>query len=267
MTLTRADLAQLPSYVPGRTVPGAIKLASNEVPYGPLPGVVDAVVEAADGVHRYPDMGVVALRQSWPSGSASRSSGSSPAAARSPWPSTWSAAPACPATRSSTPGGRSRRTRSSRRPRRPPRPGTQHRGPRARPAGHGRGRSPTARAWSSSAPPTTRPVRRPPSRTDGFLDTVGRCAGRAGRGVPGVRDRPGRARRPGEFGDRPNVVVLRTLSKAWGLAGLRIGYLVGQPEWPTAVRKVITPFSTTPRPSRRRWPRWTEAEMRRRAAW
>ena len=29
--LTRADLAALPSYVPGRTVPGAIKLASNEV--------------------------------------------------------------------------------------------------------------------------------------------------------------------------------------------------------------------------------------------
>ena len=28
------------------------------------------------------------------------------------------------------------------------------------------------------------------------------------------------------YGDRPNVVVLRTLSKAWGLAGLRIGFLV-----------------------------------------
>ena len=31
------------------------------------------------------------------------------------------------------------------------------------------------------------------------------------------------------FGDRPNVVVLRTLSKAWGLAGLRVGYLVATP--------------------------------------
>jgi len=47
------------------------------------------------------------------------------------------------------------------------------------------------------------------------------------------------------YGDRPNVVVLRTLSKAWGLAGLRVGYLVAQPAVATTVRKVITPFSTS----------------------
>ena len=40
MSLTRPDLAGLPVYVPGRSVPGAIKLSSNEVPFGPLPGVV-----------------------------------------------------------------------------------------------------------------------------------------------------------------------------------------------------------------------------------
>ena len=54
--LTRADLDALPTYVPGRSpadlarelgLPEAIKLASNEVPYGPLPGVVEAVTEAA----------------------------------------------------------------------------------------------------------------------------------------------------------------------------------------------------------------------------
>src|SRR5260370_27298880 len=28
--------------------------------------------------------------------------------------------------------------------------------------------------------------------------------------------------------DLPNVVVLRTLSKAWGLAGCRIGYAIGR---------------------------------------
>jgi histidinol-phosphate aminotransferase len=47
------------------------------------------------------------------------------------------------------------------------------------------------------------------------------------------------------YGDRPNVVVLRTMSKAWGLAGLRMGYLVAQPEVAAAIRKVLTPFSTS----------------------
>jgi len=40
---TRVDLAQLPDYVPGRSIPGAIKLASNEVSAGPLPSVVAAI--------------------------------------------------------------------------------------------------------------------------------------------------------------------------------------------------------------------------------
>jgi histidinol-phosphate aminotransferase len=47
------------------------------------------------------------------------------------------------------------------------------------------------------------------------------------------------------YGDRRNVVVLRTMSKAWGLAGLRVGYLVGHPDVVSAVAKVITPFSTS----------------------
>jgi histidinol-phosphate aminotransferase len=55
---TRADLDQLPAYVAGRSVPGSIKLASNEVSGGPLPSVVEAIHRAATEVHRYPDMGV-----------------------------------------------------------------------------------------------------------------------------------------------------------------------------------------------------------------
>ena len=58
---TRADLASLPSYVPGRTIPGAIKLASNEVSAGPLPSVVKAIAEAATGINRYPDSGCTEL--------------------------------------------------------------------------------------------------------------------------------------------------------------------------------------------------------------
>ena len=58
---TRADLDALPSYVPGKTVPGAIKLASNEVSAGPLPSVVRAVAEAATSMNRYPDTGCTDL--------------------------------------------------------------------------------------------------------------------------------------------------------------------------------------------------------------
>jgi len=41
---------------------------------------------------------------------------------------------------------------------------------------------------------------------------------------------------------RGNVVVLRTFSKAYGLAGLRVGYLVSAPEVVAAVRSVLPPF-------------------------
>jgi histidinol-phosphate aminotransferase len=45
---------------------------------------------------------------------------------------------------------------------------------------------------------------------------------------------------------RPNVAVLRTFSKAWGLAGLRVGYLVAEdPAVADAVRKTHVPFSVS----------------------
>src|SRR5450755_1664674 len=51
----RSMLASLPAYVPGRTVPGAIKLASNETAYPPLPHVVERIAEMAGNINRYPD--------------------------------------------------------------------------------------------------------------------------------------------------------------------------------------------------------------------
>ncbi|MGK4593496.1 histidinol-phosphate transaminase [Amycolatopsis sp. w19] len=57
----RADLESLPKYVPGRTIQGAIKLASNEVPGGPLPSVAQAIAETAQGINRYPDITASAL--------------------------------------------------------------------------------------------------------------------------------------------------------------------------------------------------------------
>lgn len=51
----RAALAAVPEYVPGRAVPGAIKLASNEMPYPPLPSVLAKIADAARSIGRYPD--------------------------------------------------------------------------------------------------------------------------------------------------------------------------------------------------------------------
>ncbi|NEK95996.1 histidinol-phosphate transaminase [Modestobacter muralis] len=45
---------------------------------------------------------------------------------------------------------------------------------------------------------------------------------------------------------RPNVAVLRTFSKAWGLAGLRVGYLIAEdPAVADAVRRTLVPFSVS----------------------
>jgi histidinol-phosphate aminotransferase len=44
------------------------------------------------------------------------------------------------------------------------------------------------------------------------------------------------------YRDRPNVAVLRTFSKAYGLAGLRAGFLVGHEPVAQAIRKTLVPF-------------------------
>jgi histidinol-phosphate aminotransferase len=45
------------------------------------------------------------------------------------------------------------------------------------------------------------------------------------------------------YASRPNVAVLRTFSKAYGLAGLRVGYLIGHEPVVQAVRKTMLPFT------------------------
>jgi histidinol-phosphate aminotransferase len=45
--------------------------------------------------------------------------------------------------------------------------------------------------------------------------------------------------------DRPNVVVLRTFSKAYGIAGLRAGYLIGDPYLVTRLRAACLPFAVS----------------------
>ena len=45
------------------------------------------------------------------------------------------------------------------------------------------------------------------------------------------------------YRDRPNVAVLRTFSKAYGLAGLRVGFLVAHEPVAAAARKTMLPFT------------------------
>jgi histidinol-phosphate aminotransferase len=59
----RPELADLPAYTPGKTVPGAIKIASNETVHGPLPSVRAAIETATDSINRYPDNGYVELKE------------------------------------------------------------------------------------------------------------------------------------------------------------------------------------------------------------
>jgi len=253
--LTRADLDALPTYVPGRSpadlarelgLPEAIKLASNEVPYGPLPGVIEAITEAATQVHRYPDMGVVALREALADRYAVDperiATGCGSVALTEHLMRTacvpgdevvysWRSFEAYPIIAATT-GVQSVRVPNN--------------------AEHGH----DLRAMAASVTDRTRLILvcnpNNPTGTavnqadlDAFLDAVPADllvvfdeAYREFVTDPAVPD----ALRT--YGDRPNVVVLRTLSKAWGLAGLRAGFLVAQPEVTAAVRKVVTPFST-----------------------
>jgi histidinol-phosphate aminotransferase len=248
MSLTRADLDSLPSYVPGRSVPGAIKLASNEVPFGPLPGVVEAITAAATGTHRYPDMGAVELR-----GKLAGRVGVAPDRVATGCGSvalaehlvratclgaddeilySWRSFEAYPIIAASA-GATSVRV--------PNRADHGHDLPAMAAA-----LTPRTRLVFVCNPnnPTGTTVRR--AGLDAFLDAVPETtlvvldeAYKEFVTDPGVPDGVE------VYGDRPNVVVLRTLSKAWGLAGLRIGYLVAQPAVADAVRKVTTPFSSS----------------------
>jgi histidinol-phosphate aminotransferase len=47
------------------------------------------------------------------------------------------------------------------------------------------------------------------------------------------------------YRDRPNVVVLRTFSKAYGLAGLRVGFAVAHEPVAAALRKTAVPFGVS----------------------
>ena len=254
--LTRADLDALPAYVPSRNVADlarelgiaeAIKLASNEVPYGPLPGVPEAVADAMTNSHRYPDMGVVMLRDKL---AARLDVAPERIVTGCGWVAlaeilmkatcvpgdeiiyAWRSFEAYPIIAAGV-GGVSVQV--------PNTAGHDHDLPAMAAAVTARTR---VAVVCNPNNPTGTAVRR--ADLDRFLDTVPDdvlvVLDEAYREFVTDEQVPDAVR---TYGDRPNVVVLRTMSKAWGLAGLRAGYLIAQPAVAAAVRKVLTPFSTS----------------------
>jgi histidinol-phosphate aminotransferase len=247
-----ARLAELPRYQPGRSsaaamaehgLTSAIKLASNESPFGPLPGVADAVAEALSDVNRYPDHTAEEVRERFadhvdvPRDRIACGPGSVGLLEQValayvdrddevvyPWPSfiaypqftrlTGGKESTVPLTRQAfdaeaTVAAISERTRVVL---------------IANP------NNPTSTALHTAD--LTRIVDSAPADCLVVIDEAYREFV-TGADVPNAIEL---------FGDRPNVAVLRTLSKAYGLAGLRVGFLIADPAVVEAVAACAIPF-------------------------
>ena len=245
----RAALDTLPAYAPGRTVPGAIKLASNELSFPTLPSVAaaiaDAVAHESAGINRYPDNGAAVLvaalaRHVGAPESHVIAGNGSVALCQQLVQATagdgdevlfaWRSFEAYPIV-------------------------TQITGATAVRVPVTDGHELDLPAITAAITPATRlifictpnnPTGTAVHRADlaAFLDTVPDdvlvVVDEAYREFDTAPDSPDGL----EFAlSRPNVLTLRTLSKAYGLAGLRVGYAVGDPHVVTALRKVAIPFA------------------------
>ena len=249
----RPAVARVPVYKPGKP-PAAIagdlvayKLSSNENPYPPLPGVLEATARAVAQMNRYPDMGNAAL-------TAALSTRLGVAPDRLAF-GTGSVAVLYHLLQAVLRGRRRGGVRLA-----------QLRGVPDRRGHHGRhGGAGAARSGRRTRP--WRDARRDHGRPRAvLLCTPNNPTGPALRhadvvafldAVPEdvlvvvdeayvefVTD-PDRVRGLDLVAERGNVVVLRTFSKAYGLAGFRVGYCVAAPEIASAMRAVALPFGVS----------------------
>lgn len=248
----RTTLAGVPAYTPGKPA-GAVegltsyKISSNENPYPPLPSVLEAVTQAAASINRYPDMGVTQLtaalaeRLGVPAGHLATGTGSVAVLAQllaitcEPGDEVvyaWRSFEAYPivvalsgATSVQVPlDGEARhdldamaaaitdRTRLVLvcTPNNPTGPAV---------------REDELRAFLAKVPQDVLVVIDEAYLEFTTADTVPDALAL--------------------YREHPNVCVLRTFSKAYGLAGLRVGYAVAHEEVATALRKAATPFGVT----------------------
>ncbi|KAF0134923.1 MAG: histidinol-phosphate aminotransferase [Candidatus Saganbacteria bacterium] len=62
-SLLRKNIREIKAYVPGKTISGLIKLASNENPFGPSPKALEAIKKETSNLHIYPDQSSNKLRE------------------------------------------------------------------------------------------------------------------------------------------------------------------------------------------------------------
>jgi histidinol-phosphate aminotransferase len=248
MTQIRPDLDTLPAYVPGRTIPGAIKLASNEVALPPTPRVLAAIAEAATTGNRYPDLAVAGLtarlaeargvgaeRIAVGCGSVSLCQQLVQATCREPDDEVvfaWRSFEAYPIVTQI--GGATIRTV-------PIDAEFRH----------------DVDAMAAAVGPRTRLVFVcSPNNPTGTVVTraeLERLLAAVPQNVLVALDEayheyvtdPDAVDGMDLIDAHPNLVVLRTFSKAYRLAALRVGYAIGSPEVATALRKVCSPFSVS----------------------
>ena len=248
MTLIRPDLHTLPAYVPGKAIPGAIKLASNEVALPPTPPVLAAIAEAAAGGNRYPDLavtgltarlaearGVAAERIAVGCGSVSLCQQLVQATCREPEDEVlfaWRSFEAYPIV-------------------------TQIGGATIRTVALDAGFRHDIDAMAAAVGPRTRLVfvcsPNNPTGTAVTRAELERLLAAVPPDVLVALDEayheyvtdPDVVNGLDLIDAHPNLVVLRTFSKAYRLAALRVGYAIGAPEVATALRKVCSPFSVS----------------------
>ncbi|WP_067825717.1 histidinol-phosphate transaminase [Nocardia inohanensis] len=246
----RPDLDAIPAYVAGRTQPGAVKLASNETTFPPLPAVTKAIAEAVELSNRYPDNAAVELRTAIAEfvgvevenvaagcGSVALCQELVQITCAEPTDEVlfaWRSFEAYPIV-------------------------TRVAGARAVQVPLDHGYAHDLDALAAAVTPNTRVVfvcnPNNPTGTAHGRAAIERFLDQVPANVLVVLDEayyeylriPAEDFPNGvELGrNRPNVLVLRTFSKAYGLAGLRVGYAVGAPEVITALMKVHIPFSVS----------------------
>jgi histidinol-phosphate aminotransferase len=247
----RAELEGIPTYKPGRPAaaggPVAYKLSSNENPYPPLPGVMESVMAAAAAFNRYPDLACTALvneiseRFGVPTAHLATGTGSVGVAQQLVQATAGVGDEVVYAWRSFEAYPIITRINGARAVQVPLTPGDVHDLDAMADAITDRTRLIFV---CNPNNPTGTVVRR--AELERFLDRVPRD-------VLVVLDEAYREfiRDPEVpdgvelYRERPNVCVLRTFSKAYGLAGLRVGFAIAHEPVAEALRKTAVPFGVS----------------------